>query len=156
MKSIRDTEHRLKAGRVPEALAHRLALLPTLAHSTNIIPVADRSDRTLAEAAKTYFAVSARFGFGRIDRMAEEIAVGDYYEGLALEKARDSLEAAHRDLAQKVIANGNAADISAWEAEAGARVTSTAEQVGKIVSDRRPSMAKVTIAASLLSELARG
>jgi hypothetical protein len=34
-------------------------------------------------------------------------------------------------------------------------VTATAEQVEKIVSDRRPSMAKVAIAAGLLSELAR-
>ena len=88
--------------------------------------------------------------------MTEEVATGDYYEGLALQKARDSLETAHRELAQKVLANGGGGDASAWEAAAGERVTATAEQVEKIVSDRRPRMAKVTVAASLLSELARG
>ncbi len=127
-----------------------------MAGAANIVPIADRTGRSLAEAAAAYFAVSDRFGFGRIDQMTEEVATGDYYEGLALKKARDSLETAHRDLAQDLIANGSGGDVAAWEADAGERVTATAEQVEKILSDRRPSMAKVTIAASLLSELARG
>jgi glutamate dehydrogenase len=156
MKAVRDIEQRLKAGHVPETLAARLALLPTLARAGNVILIADRAGQSMAEAAKAYFAVSDRFGFGRIDQMTEEVATGDYYEGLALQKARDSLEGAHRDLAQKVIANGNGADVATWEAAAGERITATAEQVEKLVSDRRPSMAKVAIAASLLSELARG
>ena len=156
-RPIREVEKRLKAGRLPEALAGRIALLPTLAHSANVVLIADRAGQSLAASATAYFAVFNRFGFGRIDRMTEEIAVtGGYYEGLALQKARDSLEGAHRDLAQKVIANGNGGDVSAWESTAGERVTATAEQVEKILSDRRPSMAKVTVAASLLSELARG
>ncbi len=156
LKAVRDVEHRLKAGRVPETLSARLALLPTLARAVNVVLIADRSGQSIIEAAKSYFAVSDRFCFGRIDQMIEEIPAGDYYESLALQKAEDSLETAHRDLAQNVIANGNGADVAGWEATAGERITATAEQVEKIVSDRRPSMAKVAIAASLLSELARG
>jgi glutamate dehydrogenase len=155
-KAIRETERRLRAGRVPETLAARLAQLPTLAHAANVVLIADRAGQRIDAAAKAYFAVSDRFGFGRIDRMTGEIETADYYEGLALQKARDSLEVAHRDLAQKVIANGSGGNVAAWESGAGERVTATAEQVEKIVSDRRPSMAKVTVAASLLSELARG
>jgi glutamate dehydrogenase len=155
LKPVRELEHRLKAGGVPHSLASRLALISTLARATNIIALAESSGRTIADAAKVYLAVAERFGFGRIDRMTEGVPATDYYEGLALEKARDALETAHRDLAQKVIASGNGADVSAWEAATGARVTATAEQVEKIVSDRRPSMAKVAIAAGLLSELAR-
>ena len=156
LKAVHDIEAKLKPGRVPEDLAARLALLPTLASAANIIPISDRTGRSLAEAAAAYFAISDRFGFGRIDQMTEEVVTGDYYEGLALKKARDSLETAHRDLAQSVIANGSGGDVAAWEAEAGERVTATAQQVEKIFSDHRPSMAKVTVAASLLSELARG
>ena len=155
-KAVHDIEHRLKSGRVPEGLAARLAMLPTLASAANVVLIADRSGQSIAEATKAYFAISDRFGFGRIDQMTAEVATGDYYEGLALQKARDSLETAHRDLAQRVIANGNGADVAAWEESAGERITATAEQVEKIFSDRRPSMAKVTVAASLLSELARG
>lgn len=155
-KAVHDAEHKLRPGHVPEPLAGQLAMLPTLASAANVIPVADRTGHSLADAAKAYFAVSNRFGFGRIDQMTEEVATGDYYEGLALKKARDSLETAHRDLAQNVIANGASGDVAAWEAKAGERVTATAEQVEKILADRRPSMAKVSVAASLLSELARG
>jgi glutamate dehydrogenase len=155
VKAMGEFEQRLKPG-VPETLAARLAMLPALASAANVVPIADRTGRSLAEAAKAYFAVSDRFGFDRIDRMTEEVVTGDYYEGLALKKARDSLETAHRDLAQHVIANGSGGDVAAWEANAGERVGATAEQVEKIFFDRRPSMAKIAVAASLLSELARG
>ncbi len=155
-KAVREVEQRLKARHVPDALAARLALLPTLAAAGNVVLIADRAGQSLSEAAKAYFAVSDRFGFGRIDAMTGEIATAGYYEGLALQKARDSLESAHRDLAQKVIANGAGGDVAVWESSAGERVAATAAQVENIISDRRPSMAKISVAASLLSELARG
>ncbi len=154
-KAIHDVAHRLRAKHVPEELAGRLALLPALARAGDVILIADRSGRGIEAAAKAYFAVSDRFGFGRIDAMTHEISAGGYYEGLALQKARDSLEAAHRDLAQKVIANGSG-ELAEWEDTAGERIGATAEQVEKIIADRRPSLARVTVAASLLSELARG
>jgi glutamate dehydrogenase len=155
-KAVRETTQRLKAGRVPEALAARLALLPILARASDVILIADRTGRSLADAAQSFFAISERFGFGHIDAMTQEVETSEYYEGLALQKARDSLEAAHRDLARSLISNGGAIDVAAWESASGERITATAQQVGKILSDRRPSMAKVTVAASLLSELARG
>jgi glutamate dehydrogenase len=155
LNAVREVRQRLKGSGVPDALVERLAMLPTLAQSANVIVIAERAGRSLAEAARTFFAVSERFGFGRIEAMTEEVATGDYYESLALQKARDSLEGAHRELAQKVIANGGDSDRATWEHVAGERISATAEQVAKLVSDRRPSMAKVAIAASLLSELAR-
>lgn len=155
-KAVRDMERRLKNGRVPEELAARLALLPTLSRASDVVLIADRTGRSLQEAAQSFFVISDRFGFGRIDAMTQEVETGDYYEGLALQKARDSLETAHRDLARSLVANGNGIDVAAWEAASGEKITATAQQVEKIISDRRPSMAKVTVAASLLSELARG
>ena len=88
--------------------------------------------------------------------MTDEVATADYYEGLALQKARDSLESsAARPRADGAHERQRSGDVAAWEAAAGGRINTTAEQVEKILSDRRPSMAKVTVAASLLSELAR-
>jgi glutamate dehydrogenase len=155
-KAMRDTAQRLKTGRVPEVLAARLALLPNLARASDVVLIADRTGRSLADAAQSFFAISERFGFGYIDAMTHEVETNEYYEGLALQKARDSLETAHRDLASSLIANGGAIDVAAWEAASGERITATALQVERILSDRRPSMAKVSVAASLLSELARG
>jgi glutamate dehydrogenase len=156
-KALRETEARLKAGRVPEPLAARLALLPALARSSDVVLIADRTGRPIAEAATSFFAIAARFGFARLDDMVGEIEAGGYYENLALQKARDSLESAQRDLARSVLTNGrNPSDVAGWEASNGGRIGATAEQVAKILADRRPSPAKVTVAASLLSELARG
>jgi glutamate dehydrogenase len=155
-RAVRETRERLTNGGVSEDLAARLALLPTLARASDVVLLANRTGRSVGEAAQSFFAVGERFGFGRIDAMTGEIATGDYYEGLALQKARDSLEAAHRDLARGLLVNGHApADVAAWEASAGARVAATATQVERILSDRRPSTAKITVAASLLSELAQ-
>ena len=155
-KSVRDLTSRYRGGGVPEELAGRIALLPTLARAGDVVLIAERCGRGLQEAAVSFFAVAERFGFGSIDGMIEEIATGDYYEGLALQKARDSLEAAHRDLARNLLTTcQDPADVAAWEARAGTRIGATAEQVDKILSDRRPSTAKVTVAASLLAELAR-
>jgi glutamate dehydrogenase len=150
-------EARLRTGRVPYELAARLALLPVLARAIDVVPIADRAGRSVADAAASFFAVAERFGFARIDAMVDEVATADYYENLALHKARDSLETAQRDLALAVLTAGSdPANVAAWEAAAGGRIGTTAEQVEKILSDRRPSMAKVTVAASLLSELTRG
>jgi glutamate dehydrogenase len=155
-KEERETEQRLRSGGVPAELANRIALLPSLARASDVVPIAADTGRGIAESATAFFAVAQRFGFDRLDRMVEEIAPADYYEGLALQKARDSLEAAQRNLACGVLAaDGGAADIAGWERAAGGRIAATAGQVEKILSDRKPSMAKVTVAASLLSELAR-
>ena len=102
-KAVRELQARLKAGGVPDALAKRLAFLPVLARASDVVLIADRTGRSIAEAAASFFAIAGRFGFGRIDAMIEEIPAADYYESLALQKARDSLESAHRDLARSVL-----------------------------------------------------
>ena len=60
---------------------------------------------------------------------------------------------AHRKLANGA---GSLAGAAGPDASLDGRAAITAEQVEKILADRRPSTAKATVAASLLSELARG
>jgi glutamate dehydrogenase len=153
----REVAERLSAGGVPQSLAASLALLPALARAADIVFLADRAGRPLADAEVAYSAVGGRFCFARLDAMINQIATVDYYDNLALQKARDSLETAQRDLARAVLdRGGNPSDIAAWEKEAGGRIATTVEQVEKILADRKPSTAKATVAASLLADLARG
>ncbi len=51
----------LMAEGVPEALAVRITLLPALLAAPDVVLVAERSGRTMADAAATHFAVAARF-----------------------------------------------------------------------------------------------
>jgi glutamate dehydrogenase len=155
-KAVREKVAELAKAGVPADMAARLALLPILARDSDIILIADRTGRSMAEAARSYYAVGERLGFARIDDMIEDIAAADYYEGLALQKARDGLEAAHQELARKLLVNGGGVgDTPAWDGVTAERIGSTALQVEKILADRKPSMAKAAVAASLLSELAR-
>jgi len=144
-----------RAAGVEEALAARLALLPVLARASEVVLIAHRASRPLRDAAAAFFAVGERFRFPEIDAMTASIPTGDYYEGLALAKARDTLERAQRDLAASLLAAAaDASEAGRLKAAAGARLAATAEQVHAILADKRPSAAKVIVAASLLGELA--
>jgi glutamate dehydrogenase len=102
----RETSERLRLGGVPPELAERVALLPALARAADVVFLADRAGRPLTDAGVAYAAVGARFGFARLDAMLGQIVTTDYYDSLALQKARDSLETAQRDLACAVLDRG--------------------------------------------------
>jgi glutamate dehydrogenase len=154
-RGVRDKERRLRAARVPAELAQRLARLPVIARASDVVLIAERCGRPLADAARAYYAVADRFRFDRIDIMVRAVETGDYYESVALGKARDNLAAAHRRLGESVLsADSGAPDIARWEAGFGREVAATAERIEAILLDGRPTAAKATVAASLLAELA--
>ncbi|WP_051630848.1 NAD-glutamate dehydrogenase [Afifella pfennigii] len=141
---------------VPASLAAELALLPELASGTDVALVAERCGRDLEAAAAAYYAIAERFSFAKLDAMIANVDTSDYYELLAIEKARDSLSAAHRALATDMLAHAGSAapDLAHWEEESGRRVEATAARVASILADGRATTAKATIAAGLLMELA--
>ena len=152
---LREKETRFGSAKVPADLARDVARLPTLARASDIVLVADRNKRKLADAAAAYYGITERFAFGRIDVMSKQVAASDYYDRLAVQKARDTLASAQRRLTESVLAaNRKAVDVDGWEAENAAQVAGTVEKVEAILHDGRASTAKVTVAASLLGDLA--
>ncbi|MHA1189709.1 MAG: NAD-glutamate dehydrogenase domain-containing protein [Alphaproteobacteria bacterium] len=152
---IKSLEDRLKAGKVPAALASDLAMLPTFAAATDIIVIADKTKRTLADAAAAYCAVTDRFRFGRIDAMMQAVESSGYYEQLAVEKARNSLALSQRQLSESLLVAKKAApDLVAWERKQGRHLADAATQVEALLSDGRSSIARATVAAGMMSELA--
>ncbi len=93
---------------VPDDLARRLADLPLLAAAPDVVLVADRTGKPVAEVAATYFAAGAFFKLDRIVGAARGIQVADYFDRLALDRALDSIGAAERRLAAEMVANGHA------------------------------------------------
>jgi glutamate dehydrogenase len=121
----------------------------------DVVRISDDTGRRLEDAARAYYAVMARFQLGRIEALAQAVETSDYYESLAVEKARDTLAAAHRALATSVLTRaGGAPDLAGWEEAYGRRVADTVRQVEAILLDGRASAAKATVAAGLLAELA--
>jgi glutamate dehydrogenase len=145
----------LKAG-VPEALAWRMVNLPALAAAPDIVLVADRTGMPVAAAARTYFAARDYFHIDAIADAARTIEVSDYFDRLALDRARDGLGEAVRRLAAEMMADGQSGPeaVEAWVAARGGDVERIRAAVAEIAgTGLTPS--KLSVAASLLGDLAK-
>ncbi len=113
----------LAAQGVPQELARRLAALPDLVAAPDIVFVAEKTGRPVAEVAATHFAVEAMFRLGSLIGAAREVIVKDYFDRLALDRAIDGIAAAHRRLTAEAVAQGGAgpAGVEAWSAAARRR-----------------------------------
>jgi glutamate dehydrogenase len=141
---------------LPEDLALRMANLPMLAAAPDVVLVADRTGKAVAEVAATYFAAGAFFKLDRIVNAARGINVTDYFDRLALDRALDSIGAAERRLAAEMVANGHAgpAAVEAWVASRQGEVDRIRTAVDEIAASGL-TLSKLSVAASLLGDLVR-
>ena len=148
-------EELMKAG-VPEPLAVKAASLPALAAATDIALVADKTQRAIADAAATYFAARDFFRIDHIAAAAGRIAAADYFDRLALDRARDELGEAMRRLTAEMLLGGQSAKeaLAAWIARRGGEVERIRTAVHEI-ADTGLSLSKLAVAASLLRDLAK-
>jgi glutamate dehydrogenase len=145
-----------KAG-VPEPLALRIANLPLLAAAPDVVLVADRTGKAVAEVAATYFAAGTFFRLDRIVGAARGIVVNDYFDRLALDRALDSIGAAERRLTAEMLGNGaaGAAAVELWVKPRAGEVERIRSAVHEIAGSGM-TLSKLAVAASLLGDLVRG
>jgi glutamate dehydrogenase len=141
---------------VPEDLARRLASLPVLAAATDIISVADRTGKAVADVAATYFAAGAFFQLDRIASAAQNIKVTDYFDRLALDRALDSIGESQRRLTAEMLANDVTGQdaVKAWVAPRVGEVERIRAAVHGIAGSGL-TLSKLTVAASLLGDLVK-
>jgi glutamate dehydrogenase len=152
-RSTRTAE--LKAAGVPDALARRMANLPALSAAPDIVLVAERTGKAIADVALTYFAARNFFKLDRITNAAREIAVSDYFDRLALDRARGALGEAMRRLTGEMLnadVPGQVA-VDAWVATHRSDVERIRTAVHEI-ADSGLTLSKLSVAASLLGDLA--
>jgi glutamate dehydrogenase len=153
-RAARQTEL-VQAG-VPDELALRIANLAPLAAAPDIVLVADRTSKPVGEVAATFFATGAFFNLDRIAGAAGKIPIADYFDRLALDRARDSIGDAERRLTAAMVANGaaGAGAVEAW-------VTPRKNEVERIrgaiheIANSGLTLSKLSVAASLLSDLVK-
>jgi len=146
----------LTTARVPEDLARRIASLPVLAAAPDVVLVADRTHKPVAEVAATYFAAGTFFRLDRILNAARSIQVTDYFDRLALDRTLDSISEAERRIAVEMVGNGavGAAAVDAWVKPRSSDV----ERIRTAVQDIAGSgltLSKLAVAASLLGDLVK-
>jgi glutamate dehydrogenase len=147
----------LTAGGVPVDLARRLAALPDLIAAPDIVLVAGRTGRGVLDIARTHFALEALFQLGTLIGAAREIVTTDYYDRLALDRAIDTVAVAHRNLtAEAATEGGSGGDaVAAWNGRRGGDAERIRAAVDGIMASGL-TLSKVTVAASLLVDLAKG
>ena len=144
-----------KAG-VPDALALRIASLSLLKAATDIVLVADRAQKPVAEVTATYFATEAFFQLDQIANAVPGIVVTDYFDRLALDRAVDSIGDAERRLTSAMVGNGvaGAGAVEEWVKPRQAEVERIRAAIHEIAGSGL-TLSKLSVAASLLGDLAR-
>jgi glutamate dehydrogenase len=149
-------EAELKTEGVPEALARKIASLPALASAPDIVTVAERAGRNVADVAATYFAAESFFRLDRIASAARDIKVSDYFDRLALDRALDSIGDAERRLTAEMAADGMVGPraVEAWVAQRKDEVDRIRSSVQEIANSGL-TLSKLSVAASLLGDLVK-
>jgi glutamate dehydrogenase len=139
---------------VPEGLATRIAFLPFEAAIPDIVLVCERTGRPLGDAAGAWFGLADRFRIGRLDASARAIATSDYYDALALDRARGALAQAHRTLTAESLSHPRG--LEGWLSDHARAVERTLSTVGEITGAATLTVARFTVAAGLIGDLVEG
>ena len=147
-----------QAAGLPEKLASEIATIYALVLVPEIMQIAERTGDTLNRAAESYFTVSQTFRVGRLLLAGSRIITGDHYESLALARSLDQIAGARRDIVISALSNHpkDKQPIQAWHAEDRIRINRIAEELGSLSESGDPNLARITVAAGLLSDLANG
>jgi glutamate dehydrogenase len=145
----------LTDGGVPAELAGELADLDILVSAPDIVTVAGRSNRTIAETAMTFFAAEANFRLDRIIAAARGVPASDFFERLAIDRAVDQIATAERRLVADMLATGLSGQQAA---ETWLAAHPQATRIRRSVEDIAVgglTLAKLTVAANLLGDLVK-
>ncbi len=154
--AAREAEY--QAAGLPEKLASEIATIYALVLVPEIMQIAERTGDTLNRAAESYFTVSQTFRVGRLLLAGSRIVTGDHYESLALARSLDQIAGARRDIVISALSNHpkDKQPVQAWHAEDRVRINRIAEELGGLSESGDPNLARITVAAGLLSDLANG
>ncbi len=146
----------LVAAQVPEDLARKVASLRPLGAGTDIALLAQTTGRSVAEAAATFFAAGLYFAGDEIISAAGSIVAPDYYDRLAMDRAMGQVETFVRDVSIGMLGTGKVGTeaVEAWVEGRRREVERTRATVKDIVASGL-TLSKLTLAASLLADLAR-
>ena len=140
---------------VPSGLAGELADLDALVSAPDIVTVAERTSRSIGDAAATFFAAEANFRLDRITAAARSVPASDHFERLAIDRAIDLIAAAERRLAADMLTIGQSGQQAAetWLAAhpEAARIRRAVEEIAA----GGLTLAKLMVAANLLGDLVK-
>ena len=142
---------------VPTELAEEIATLSMLTFVPEVMLIAGATGDTLGKTAQTFAGISATLNIGRLLSSASRIPTGDLYEALALQRSLTDIANARRDLATAVLTRhkGDKAPLAAWQQGDRERLARVTANLSALTEAGEATLAKVSVAAGILSELAQ-
>ena len=141
----------------PEALARAIADLTSLAGAPDIVTIAQAAGRPIETVAGVHFGVDDLLGTGALSQAAADMPLADAYDRLARDRASATVGAAHRGITAKLVGglgDGETA-AEALAAFGGQANVARARESLRALAGSALSIAKLTVAAGLLDDLAR-
>src|SRR5262249_327595 len=141
---------------VPESVARNIANLPLLGSTADIVLIADRTQQPFSLVAPVFFAAEAYFQLARIVAAARDIKLVDYFDRLAVDRGLDSMgDALRRLVAEMTAVGGSGAEaVAAFVRQKGNDVDRVRDAMHQMVASGL-TLSKLTVAASMLGDLAR-
>ncbi|PYE87989.1 glutamate dehydrogenase (NAD) [Phyllobacterium leguminum] len=152
---VSDDAASLEGKGASEALATRLARLQIASVVPDIALIAHRANSDLIAAAKAYFTITEAFRIGRVEEAARAIHVTDYYDGMALARANDTIAEATRAIAVAALNRfgGEKNPAAAWLTSGNAQVDATRQRMTALVEGGDLTVSRLAVAAGLMSDL---
>ena len=142
---------------VPVALAEEVAGLEVMTVVPEIIQISAETGVTLARTAQSYFGVTQHLRVSRLLAAAEKVTATDQYEAMALSRSIGDIAAARRQITIAALADKKSErnPIQAWQESDRERIGRISEQLTQLTETGETTLAKITVAAGLLSDLAQ-
>jgi glutamate dehydrogenase len=142
---------------VPTELAEEIATLSMLTFVPEVMLIASATGDSLGKTAQTFAGISAALNIGRLLSSASRIPTGDLYEALALQRSLTDIANARRDLATAILTRykGDKAPLAAWQQAEKGRLTRVTANLSALTEAGEATLAKVSVAAGVLSDLAQ-
>lgn len=149
-----DAAQMIDAG-VPDELARSIAELQAFIVVPEVMAIAHRAGAALQRATETYYKVSNIFRIGRLLASLQKIPTSDHYDNLALLRSLDLILSARRNIVvQALNGYGEARDpVASWQAKDAVRINRLGSDLIAL-TDGEPSLSRLTVAASLLTDIA--
>jgi glutamate dehydrogenase len=146
----------LKAAGVPEDIASRMTQLTYLQRAPDIVQVATECGCTLGTAARVLYASAVQFDIDGIVERGGQLVAKDFFERLAINRTIDQVFQAHRAITKQALDQhrGSADAWEAWVEMHSERIALVLKTIGELAADKPFDLAKLSVAAGLLSDLA--
>ncbi|SIQ85302.1 glutamate dehydrogenase [Rhizobium sp. RU20A] len=139
----------LREGNVPDDLAAQIGELGFFASVPEILSLAKATDLPLTKTAQTYLAVSGRLRIGRLVQAADRLQPSDAFDAMAVARGVAAVARARHDLAAAQLR------LQSNDPASEAAMQRTVEQLTALSESGDLTLSKLTVAAGLLTDLAR-